>query len=178
MTLNFVCQEFEKAAKNVIRSKIPPTRILEIVFLFDTNVKENSDPLLDFWKPKESQYPRLAILARKYLRSIPSERVSSKMGNSVSKKRNTLGYPERCHNHYFNLNCIRLHYFVLLFLRLSSIQKNYWGSLLLETKLRSSSIFKNKFCLPFSKKLGRIPFLKKWGRLPFAKIFGRLPFFN
>ena len=90
MTLTLLCQELEKAAKNVIRSKIPPTRIIEIVFLCDTNLKENSDPLLHFWKPKESQYPRLAILARKCLcvqaTSNQSERVSSKMGTVCLRK--------------------------------------------------------------------------------------------
>ena len=55
---------------------------------------EDSDPLLDFWKLKKFQYPRLSILAKKYLTvqatSTPSERVFSKMGNTVSKKRGRL----------------------------------------------------------------------------------------
>ena len=55
---------------------------------------ENSDPLLDFWKHKKFQYPRLSILAKKYLTvqatSTPSERVFSKMVNTISKKRGRL----------------------------------------------------------------------------------------
>ena len=51
-----------------------------------------------------------------------------------------IGYPEQCHNHWFNFKCFRLHY---LFIPLTK-------------KLRSSSISKTFFqenfsCLPFSK---------------------------
>ena len=63
-------------------------------YLDEPKLKEDSDPLLEFWKQKASNYPRLSILARKYLcvqaTSTPSERVFSKMGNVVSKKRNKL----------------------------------------------------------------------------------------
>ena len=55
---------------------------------------ENMDPLGDFWKKREHLYPRLAILAKKYLAvqstSSPSERVVSKLNNVVSKKRNRI----------------------------------------------------------------------------------------
>ena len=63
-------------------------------YLDELKLKEDSDPLLEFWKLKASNYPRLSVLARKYLcvqaTSTPSERVFSKMGNVVSKKRNKL----------------------------------------------------------------------------------------
>ena len=46
-------------------------------------LKKDSDPLLEFWKLKKFQYPRLSILARKYLTvqatNTPSERVFSKI---------------------------------------------------------------------------------------------------
>ena len=63
-------------------------------YLNEPKLSEDSDPLLDFWKKKETEYPRLSILAQKYLcvqaTSTPSERIFSKMGNVVSKKRNKL----------------------------------------------------------------------------------------
>ena len=63
-------------------------------YLNEPKLKEDSDPLLELWKQKASNYLRLSILARKYLcvqaTSTPSERVFSKMGNVVSKKRNKL----------------------------------------------------------------------------------------
>ena len=63
-------------------------------YVNEPKLNEDSDPLLDFWKRKESIYPRLSVLARKYLciqaTSTPSERVFSKMGNTVSKKRNRI----------------------------------------------------------------------------------------
>ena len=63
-------------------------------YIDEPKLLEDSDPLLDFWKLKGFQYPRLSILAKKYLSvtatSTPSERVFSKMGNTVSKKRGRL----------------------------------------------------------------------------------------
>ena len=63
-------------------------------YIKEPKLSESSDPLCDFWKLKNSQYPRLAVLARRYLivqaTSTPSERVFSKMGNTVSKKRGNL----------------------------------------------------------------------------------------
>lgn len=60
----------------------------------EPKLKEDMNPLTDFWKNKESCYPRLAVLAKKYLcvqaTSTPSERVFSKMNNVVSKKRSKL----------------------------------------------------------------------------------------
>ena len=63
-------------------------------YMKEPKLSESSDPLRDFWKQKNSHYPRLAVLARRYLivqaTSTPSERVFSKMGNTVSKKRGNL----------------------------------------------------------------------------------------
>nr|UMO78462.1 hAT family C-terminal dimerization region domain containing protein [Pandoravirus belohorizontensis] len=51
------------------------------------------DPLL-WWKQREAKYPRLAALARRYLSitstSVPSERVFSKSGWIINKRRCTL----------------------------------------------------------------------------------------
>lgn len=50
--------------------------------------------LLEWWKKNEHTYPRLSVLAKKYLAipasSVPSERVFSLAGNLVSKKRSRL----------------------------------------------------------------------------------------
>ena len=63
-------------------------------YLQESKLGEDSDPLKDFWKLKEALYPRLSILAKKYLciqaTSTPSERVFSKMGSKVSKKTNRI----------------------------------------------------------------------------------------
>ena len=51
-------------------------------YMDEPKLGENSDPLLDFWKHRKFHYPRLSILAKKYLTvqatSTPSERVFSK----------------------------------------------------------------------------------------------------
>lgn len=63
-------------------------------YINEPKLHEDSDPLLDFWKIKKTKYPRLSILAKKYLSvqatSTPSERIFSKMGNVVNKKRNRI----------------------------------------------------------------------------------------
>ena len=50
--------------------------------------------LLEWWKKYEYSYPRLSVLAKKYLAipasSVPSERVFSLAGNIVNKKRSRL----------------------------------------------------------------------------------------
>ena len=78
-------------------------------YLNEHKLKEDSDPLQDFWKLKESKYPRLSILAKKYLcvqaTSTPSERVFSKMGNVVSKKRNKIT-PEHTNETIFLSNIL------------------------------------------------------------------------
>ena len=60
----------------------------------EPKLDEQLDPLPDFWKEREALYPRLSILAKKYLAvqasSSPSERVVSKLNNVVSKKRSKL----------------------------------------------------------------------------------------
>ena len=65
------------------------------------------------------------------LLSQPPTHVEVELGcDNDSDKFRILGYPERSHNHCFNLNCFRLHYFLL---RSSSIFQ----------KLRSSSTVKS-----------------------------------
>ena len=63
-------------------------------YIDDTKLAEELDPLIDFWKKKEHLYPRLSILAKKYLSvqatSSPSERTVSKLNNVVTKKRNRI----------------------------------------------------------------------------------------
>ena len=63
-------------------------------YIQEPKLPESLDPLCDFWKLQSSRFPRLAELARRYLivqaTSTPSERVFSKMGNTVSKKRGSL----------------------------------------------------------------------------------------
>ena len=57
------------------------------------NVSEKTDPL-KWWKEHQKLYPRIAILARKWLcavsTSTPSERVFSDCGNTLTTKRNKL----------------------------------------------------------------------------------------
>jgi len=56
-------------------------------------ISSKSDPLA-FWKTNKTKYPAAAKLARRYLAipatSVPSERVFSKAGNIVTKKRASL----------------------------------------------------------------------------------------
>ena len=63
-------------------------------YIKEPKLDELLDPLIDFWKKRELEFPRLEILARKYLSvqatSTPSERIFSKMANVVSKKRNRI----------------------------------------------------------------------------------------
>ena len=56
----------------------------------ESTIDVGENPLI-WWKKKESKYPRLSVLARKYLSvqasSTASERVFSLMGNILTKKR-------------------------------------------------------------------------------------------
>lgn len=62
-------------------------------YLLHTPLDKEEDPLA-WWKKNQDQYPRLSILARKYLcitaTSSPSERVFSTGGNIVTCHRNSL----------------------------------------------------------------------------------------
>ena len=66
---------------------------VEAISTDKTNDK-NKCVILEWWKKNEIFYPRLSILARKYLcipaSSIPSERIFSLCGTLVSKKRSRL----------------------------------------------------------------------------------------
>ena len=72
----------------------------------EVNLKKNLDPLVDFWKGNEGKYPLLAKLAKKYLAipvpatSVTAERVFSKLGLLLSKRRLTLD-PENVHQIIF-----------------------------------------------------------------------------
>ena len=59
----------------------------------DPVLSRKEDPLL-WWKNNEAKFPNLAKIAMKYLRipanSVPSERIFSKAGELVSKRRNRL----------------------------------------------------------------------------------------
>lgn len=59
----------------------------------DPVLNRKEDPLL-WWKNNEAKFPNLAKIAKKYLgipaTSVPSERLFSKAGELVSKKRNRL----------------------------------------------------------------------------------------
>ena len=63
-------------------------------YINEPKLHEDSDPLVDFWKNQRFKYPRMSVLAKKYLciqaTSTPSERVFSKLGNLVTKKRNRI----------------------------------------------------------------------------------------
>ena len=71
------------------------TRFMSVIkelqnYIDEPKLNKDSDPLLEFWKLKKFQYPRLSILARKYLTvqatNTPSERVFSKIGNNCFKE--------------------------------------------------------------------------------------------
>ena len=59
-------------------------------YMAESTIDIGENPL-NWWKKKESKYPRLSVLARKYLSvqasSTASERVFSLMGNILTKKR-------------------------------------------------------------------------------------------
>ena len=66
--------------------------------------KTNTSDPLKWWKEKKSSLPRLAKLARTYLAipstSVPSERLFSSAGNTLTKKRNRLS-PTSVHDILF-----------------------------------------------------------------------------
>lgn len=63
-------------------------------YLADPNPSRSIDPLI-WWQKEGSSYPKLQKISPKYLilqgTSVPSERVFSKAGNIITKKRNRLG---------------------------------------------------------------------------------------
>lgn len=63
-------------------------------YLAEGNTPRTQDPL-QYWKNNQKTYPHLYQLALKYLctpsSSVPCERVFSKAGELVSKRRNRLG---------------------------------------------------------------------------------------
>lgn len=77
-----------KANQCAIQSLIEMRQYLE-----SPNVNRKDNPL-QFWKDHQAQFPRLSMLARKYLccpaTSVPSERLFSKAGEVISKRRASL----------------------------------------------------------------------------------------
>lgn len=82
----------------VSEEKESPTVVIErgvSMYLGAKKSNEDSDlSLLEWWKKNQCVFPRLSILARKYLgipaSSVPSERVFSLAGNIVNKKRSRM----------------------------------------------------------------------------------------
>jgi hypothetical protein len=78
-----------------------------------------------------------------------------------------LGYPERCHNHCFNFNCFRLHYFLF---RLSFICKHF--EVLFQLNENKIIIYLKKIEVVLHLKKNEVVFhfQEYWGYLPFSKI--------
>ena len=58
--------------------------------LVELTVKEDSDPQLEFLKQKASNYPRLLILAKKYLCLMASRTPLDETRNNISRLANPL----------------------------------------------------------------------------------------
>lgn len=97
----FKCSDLEDWFEDICFtgfSKQPTENIVEQEvqrYLSSTRSKEEATlSLLEWWKKNEMIYPRLAVLAKKYLAvpasSVPSERVFSLSGTIVCKKRSRL----------------------------------------------------------------------------------------
>ena len=63
------------------------------LFLIENKLSKEADPS-DYWSLNSNKYPRISVLARKYLTSLPtsaySERCFSLSANIITKKRTTL----------------------------------------------------------------------------------------
>ena len=88
-----VWSSFDK--KQSTKTSTPTTSaIIELRQYFEeVNINRTDDPL-KWWKTRESVYPNLSKIAKKYLgivaTSVPSERVFSKAGQVVTERRNRL----------------------------------------------------------------------------------------
>lgn len=83
-----------KTFNPIIYSYISLTiKVYNILYFSEKKLKK-SDDCLKFWRKRESKYPNLGILAKKYLSftatSTPAERVFSNLGNIMTKKRLSL----------------------------------------------------------------------------------------
>lgn len=88
-TLDMEVAETQKTSNATADSIIEVQR-----YLAEANTPRNQDPL-QYWKWNQKTYPHLHQLALKTLcspsSSVPCERVFSKAGELVSKRRNRLG---------------------------------------------------------------------------------------
>lgn len=95
-----VCDEIEEEKSSALSFLFPKEAAANVssrtetsMYLQESPVKKNCN-IYDWWKEKERKYPKLAIIARRYLSipatSTPSERVFSTAGNIVSSKRSCL----------------------------------------------------------------------------------------
>lgn len=87
---------FDKKDRDDVSHATPmTTAILELRQYSEELPLERHKNPLDWWKIHEGTYPHIAKLAKKHLSlvatSVPSERVFSKAGELISKKRNRLG---------------------------------------------------------------------------------------
>ncbi|XP_053710926.1 zinc finger BED domain-containing protein 4-like [Synchiropus splendidus] len=92
-------QRFDKNASQT-RSSCTADSIVEVkMYLAEPNIRRHDDPLR-YWGDKQMIYPHLYTLAKKYLctptSSVPCERVFSKAGEILSKKRNRLSPKTHC----------------------------------------------------------------------------------
>lgn len=80
---------------DILRTTPATTASMELrQYCNEPAIKRHDDPF-EWWRTRELLYPRIAKLARKHLSlvatSVPRERVFSKAGEVLSKKRNRLG---------------------------------------------------------------------------------------
>lgn len=92
---NLIWGEFDKQNLVDISVSTPSsTAIIELRQYCEEPTIDRHESPLEWWQKRELVYPRLAILAKRYLclvpTSVPSERVFSRAGELISKKRNRL----------------------------------------------------------------------------------------
>lgn len=90
---NFLWGDFDRSVTHVTTTPVSSALMEFRQYIEEPIIMRTEDPLL-WWKSREMIYPKLSILARKYLgivaTSVPSERIFSKTGQIVSEKRNRL----------------------------------------------------------------------------------------
>lgn len=85
---------FDKDVAEAVAKRTTCSGILEVrQFIAEAPIQRSADPM-KYWQRREAAYPRLSILARKYLSlvatSVPSERVFSTAGQVISERRSRL----------------------------------------------------------------------------------------
>lgn len=86
--------EFDRDVANAVSGRSTCSGMLEVrQYIEEAPIARSSDPLM-YWQKRESAFPRLSILAKKYLSlvatSVPSERVFSTAGQLISARRSRL----------------------------------------------------------------------------------------